>query len=143
MRFVLYYCKSKLEICLLKITERPRTEAAMITLDQLTLMFWVGGNSTLEEFDSFKKRQGRRAGPPVPISRAVFLLVIHTAGKLSDAQGHIGNAFPVQKLGLPWGTLCDFSPSHPSSFVAFFPQDILLSKEGPVAYPPVSFKHPG
>lgn len=32
-----------LEICSLKINERPRTEAAMITLDQLTVMFWVGG----------------------------------------------------------------------------------------------------
>lgn len=52
MRFVLYYCKSKLEICSLKINERPRTEAATITLDQLTIIFWVGGDSTLEEFDS-------------------------------------------------------------------------------------------
>lgn len=51
-RFVLYYYKSKLEICSLKINERPRTDAAMITLDQLTVIFWVVGNSTLEEFDS-------------------------------------------------------------------------------------------
>lgn len=75
----------------------------MNTLDQLTVIFWAGCDYILEEFGNQEERtktgpaclplgEVGRAGLPLPISRAVFLPVIHRAGKLSEDQGHIGNS---------------------------------------------------
>lgn len=87
----------------------------MITLKQLTVIFWAGCNSTLDTLVVKKRTDDDRAcllplgkvgraGLPVPVSRTVFFPVTHTAGKPSDAKGHIGHLSLAQEMGLPCGT---------------------------------------